>query len=101
MLSPFAPHIAEEIWQQLGNEGSVCDAAWPEFDASVLVENTHTYPVSFNGKMRFTLELPVDLSSAEVEEIVKGHEQAAKWLEGKQIRKMIFVPKKIINVVVG
>ncbi|WP_075602173.1 leucine--tRNA ligase [Saccharicrinis aurantiacus] len=101
LLAPFAPHISEELWSTLGHSTSVCDAAWPVFEPSHLVEANFSYPVSFNGKMRFKLEMPVDASKEQIEEAVKTHESAQKWLEGKSIRKMIIVPKKIINVVVG
>ncbi|TLX75007.1 leucine--tRNA ligase [Labilibacter sediminis] len=101
LLAPFAPHIAEELWSKLGHSTSVCDAQWPVFEASHLVESTFSYPVSFNGKMRFKIDMPVDASNSEIEEAVKSHESAQKWLEGKKVRKMIIVPKKIINVVVG
>ncbi len=101
LLAPFAPHIAEELWSTLGNTETVCDAQWPEFIASHLVESTFTYPVSFNGKMRFKLEMPADAANSDIEEAVKNHENAQKWLEGKTVRKIIIVPKKIINVVVG
>ncbi len=101
LLTSFAPHISEELWSILGHNTSVCDAQWPKFEASHLVESSFSYPVSFNGKMRFKLEMPVDASNEEIESAVKSHEAAQKWLEGKTIRKMIIVPKKIINVVVG
>jgi len=100
ILSPFAPHISEEIWQKLGNETSVVDAPWPEFKEKYMVEDEHEYPVSFNGKMRFKLKLPIDISREEAEKQVLEHEIAQKWLEGKSPKKIIFVPKKIINVVV-
>lgn len=100
LLSPYAPHISEELWSLLGNEESVTKAAWPEFDPSVLVENIFEYPVSFNGKMRFKLELPTDLSKEEVEKEVLAAEMTAKYLEGKTPKKVIVVPKKIVNVVV-
>ncbi len=101
LLTPFAPHISEELWSLLGYSSTVCDASWPEFNASHLVESTFTYPVSFNGKMRFKLEMPADASKSDIEETVKNHENSQKWLEGKTVRKIIIVPKKIINIVVG
>ena len=100
LIAPFTPHIAEEIWNKLGNTQSVYFESYPKFDESLLVENTHKYPISFNGKMRFTLELPVDMSKEEIEKIVLSHEQAKKWLEDKTPKKVIVVPKKIVNVVV-
>jgi leucyl-tRNA synthetase len=100
LLSPFAPHIAEELWRKMGNESSIVDAAWPEFKEEYLVENEFEYPVSFNGKMRFKLNLPVEMGKDEAIKRVLDHEIAQKWLEGKAPRKIIFVPKKIINVVI-
>ncbi len=101
LLAPFAPHLAEELWNQLGKSESICDAEWPAFEASHLVESTFSYPVSFNGKMRFKLEMPADAANADIEKAVKNHPGAQKWIEGKTVRKIIIVPKKIINVVVG
>jgi len=102
LLAPFAPHLAEELWQKaLGHTSTVCDTQWPELNESFLVESTVTYPVSFNGKMRFKLDLPADMGKEEIEKTVLAHESAAKWTEGKQVRKIIVVPKKIINIVVG
>ena len=100
MISPYAPHIAEELWSLLGHEESVTKAKWPEYIEVYTRENSHKYPVSFNGKMRFMLELPLDMDKKDIEEKVLKHEQSAKWLEGKQIVKTIIVPKKIINIVV-
>ncbi len=99
LLAPFAPHVAEELWSQLGHSGSVCDAQWPAFNAQFVTENTFTYPVSFNGKTRFMLELPIDMAAKEIEAIALAHETAVKWLEGKPVKKMIVIPKKIINIV--
>ncbi len=101
MISPYAPHIAEELWHQMGHNDSVVNQKFPEFDASNVVENTFTYPVSFNGKKRFDLELPLDIKQDEVQNAVVNAPEAKKWLEGVSIRKVIFIPKKIINIVVG
>jgi leucyl-tRNA synthetase len=101
LLSPFAPHITEELWHMLGHDSSIYNAAYPDYDESYLVENTFEYPVSFNGKMRFKINLPVDMPQAEIEQKVLKHEKAQKWLEGKSVRKFIVVPKRIINVVIG
>jgi len=102
LLSSFAPHISEELWSAMGHTDSIINAQFPEFNAEYLKESDYEYPVSFNGKMRFKLKLSLDITDAKkVEELVKNHEQAQKWLEGKQVRKVIFVPKKIINIVVG
>ena len=101
ILSPYAPHIAEELWSCLGHTESVSTASYPEFNEAFLIESTFEYPVSFNGKMRFKLSLPVDMAKAEIEKTVLAEEAAQKWIEGKNIRKVIIVPKKIINIVVG
>ena len=101
MISPYAPHIAEELWHQMGHNDSVVNQKFPEFDASKVVENTFTYPVSFNGKKRFDLELPLDMKQDDVQNAVVNAPEAQKWLEGVTIRKVIFIPKKIINIVVG
>ncbi len=99
LIVPFAPHIAEELWHQLGHETSVCDAQWPVCDPQYLVEDTVKYPVQFNGKMRFTIDLPADCNQADVLAAVKAAPESAKWLTGEP-KKVIFVPKKIINIVV-
>lgn len=101
LLAPFAPHVAEELWHALGNENSVCDAEWPAYDEKYLKEDNVKYPVSFNGKVRFNIEVPAETPREEVEKIALGHEDAAKWIDGKTIRKIIVVPGKIVNVVVG
>lgn len=99
LLSPFAPHIAEELWHATGSEGSVILARWPEYEESYLVEDSFTYPVSFNGKMRFTLELSASLTPGEVEAAVLSSSEAARWLEGKTPKKVIVVPRRIVNIV--
>ena len=100
LLAPYAPHIAEELWQKMGHSESVSQAAYPSFDEKHLVESSHKYPVSFNGKMRFMLELPLDLSKEAIEKAVLEHENSQKWLEGKTPKKVIVVPGKIVNLVV-
>ncbi|MDD6151089.1 MAG: leucine--tRNA ligase [Bacteroidales bacterium] len=100
LISPFAPHLAEELWEALGNKGSVCDASFPEYVASYTVEDSCTYPVSFNGKMRFTVDLPKSLSPAEVEAHIRSLEQTARYVGALSIVKVIVVPGKIVNVVV-
>jgi len=100
LLAPFAPHIAEELWHRDGNETTVVDVPLPEFVEQYMKETTVTYPVSFNGKMRFKLELPADIDPEEAKEIVVNHEKSQRWLNGKKPKKIIFVPNKIINVVV-
>jgi len=99
VLSPFAPHISEELYHALGNNTTVCDAKFPVYNEEYLKESAIKYPVSFNGKVRFTLELPVDMSKEEVEKTVLADEQTAKHLEGKTIKKIIVVPGKIVNIV--
>lgn len=99
LVSPFAPHIAEELWSRLGNRNSISMAKFPEFEEKYLVESEKEYPVSFNGKMRFTLNLPLDLSVKEIEEIVMSDERTIKQLDGRDPKKIIIVPGKIINIV--
>jgi len=98
-ISPYAPHIAEELWSQLGHAGSISEVPFPVFDPQHLVESEKEYPVSFNGKMRFTLTLPLDLTAAQIEEIVMVDERTQKQLEGRVPNKVIIVPGKIINLV--
>lgn len=100
VIAPFAPHIAEEFWHRFGREGSVVDAEWPAYDEKYLVEATVKYPVSFNGKTRFTLEVPAGLERKEIEERVLAAPESAKWIDGKTPKKIIVVPGKIVNVVV-
>lgn len=100
ILSPFAPHIAEELWMISGNTGSIANTEFPIFEKSHLEEDSYDYPVSFNGKMRFKLSLSVSLSKADIEQHVLNCEQAQKWLDGKAPKKIIIVPKKIINIVI-
>jgi len=100
VLSPFAPHIAEELWHALGNNTTICDAKFPECNEAYLVEDTIKYTVSFNGKARYFLDFPADTSVEEVEKTVLAHENSVKWLEGKEPKKVIVVKGKIVNVVV-
>ena len=99
LLAPFAPHISEEIWQALGQDGSVCDAQWPLCDESYLVEDSVVYSISFNGKTRFSLEFPADADNETIQATVLAHESTQKWMDGKPARKIIIVPKKIVNIV--
>ena len=99
LISPFAPHIAEELWHTLGNEGTVTTQPYPIFEEKHLKEDAKDYPISFNGKMRFTMNLPLDLSKEEVEKAVLANEQTEKYLEGKSPKKVIVVPGKIVNIV--
>ncbi|MBD5195196.1 MAG: leucine--tRNA ligase [Bacteroides sp.] len=100
LLAPFAPHMAEDFWHRLGNEGSVVDAAWPEYDEEALVEDTQKYPVSFNGKTRYMIEAPAGASKEEVERLALEDSNAEKWLAGKTPRKVIVVPGRIVNIVI-
>jgi len=99
LVSPYAPHIAEELWEKLGHSESVSTAPFPVFEASHLVESSKEYPISFNGKMRFTIELPLDMSKDEIEKIVMAHEKTQAQLQGREPKKVIVVPGKIVNIV--
>ena len=99
LISPYAPHIAEELWSLLGHDESIATAAFPEFDEKHLVESSKEYPISFNGKMRFTMELPLDLSKEEIEKAVRAHEKTQEYLGGREPKKVIVVPGKIVNFV--
>ena len=100
LMAPFTPHLSEEIWSSLNEKGSVLNYSWPELNESFLIESTYKYPVSFNGKMKFLLDLPLDITKDDVESIIRTHEKGQTLLEGKTIKKLIFVPKKIINFVI-
>lgn len=100
LISPYAPHIAEELWQKLGHNSSISLAPYPQHNPTFLEDDNFEYPVSFNGKTRFKLELPVSLTIAEIEKEVLSKEEAQKWLEGKSPKKVIIVPKKIVNIVI-
>lgn len=98
-LAPFAPFVSEELWHALGNNSTVCNAIWPKFKEEYLAEDSFKYGVAFNGKVRFEVEFPADTTQEVVEDAVLKHESAQKWLDGKTPKKIIFVPKKMINVV--
>jgi leucyl-tRNA synthetase len=100
MLTPYAPHISEELWGALGNSGSVLDASYPKFEEKYVIESSKEYPVSINGKVRTNINLSLDTTQAEVEPIVIANEVVQKWLEGKAPKKIIFVKGKMINVVI-
>ena len=99
LISPYAPHIAEELWQKLGHKASISTASFPVFDAKHVTESAKVYPISFNGKMRFTLELPLDMSKDEIEKTVLAHEKTQEQLAGRTPKKVIVVPGKIVNIV--
>jgi leucyl-tRNA synthetase len=101
LMAPYAPHITEEIWEKLGHKaGSLTTAKYPDFDEKRLIESSYDYPVSFNGKMRFKLTLPLELTLQQIEEATLAHSDTMKWLEGKKPKKCIIVPGKIINLVI-
>jgi len=100
ILSPFAPHLAEELWHILGNRNTLAYEPWPVANEAYLVEDSFEYPVSFNGKLRFKLELSLDTPASEIEGLILSDARSAKWLEGKQPKKVIFIKGKIINVVI-
>ena len=99
-LAPFAPHIAEELWEKLGHTTSVTTALWPQWSAEHLVEDSFSYPISFNGKTRLQLEFPIALSKEEVEAQVLANPEVLAKLEGKAPKKVIVVPRRIVNIVV-
>ena len=99
LIAPFAPHIAEELWQALGNQTTVCDAEWPKFNEEYLKEDSITYSISFNGKTRFTMDFAADATQQEIQDAVLANEKAQSYIEGKPIRKVIVVPRKIVNIV--
>lgn len=99
LIAPYAPHIAEELWSKLGHSESISTATYPEFEEKFLVENTKNYPISFNGKMRFTMELPMDMSKDDIEKTVMADERTQKQLNGRTPKKVIVVPGKIVNIV--
>ncbi len=99
LIAPFAPHIAEELWQALGNQTTVCDAQWPKFDESYLKEDSITYSISFNGRTRFTLDFPADATQQQIQDAVLANEKAQGYINGQAIRKVIVVPRKIVNIV--
>ena len=99
LLSPYAPHISEEIWQKLGKNNSITKAKFPKFNLEFLQENDVNYPVSFNGKTRFKITLPVEMSREDIQAEVMRHEKTQHYLSGKSPKKIIVVPKRIVNIV--
>ncbi len=100
VLSPFAPHICEELWEIMGNTTTICDAEWPAYNEEYLKEDTVKYTISFNGKARFTLDFAADATNADIEATVLANENSQKYIDGKPIKKVIIVPKKIVNIVI-
>jgi leucyl-tRNA synthetase len=101
LLAPFAPHLAEELWEKLSGKGSVTVCSYPVHKEEFLIENSKNYPVSFNGKVRYQLELSLSLTSEEIENIVLADVRTSEQLGDKQVRKIIIVPGRIINIVIG
>ena len=99
LIAPFAPHIAEELWQQLGGEGSVCDAQWPAYDEKYLVESSVKMGVAFNGKTRFDMQFAADADNNTIQQMVMADERTARYIDGKQVVKVIIVPKRMVNIV--
>jgi leucyl-tRNA synthetase len=99
LIAPFAPHIAEEMWHLLGGEGSVCDAQWPRWDESLLVEQEVKLQVAFNGKRRFEMAFPADAQQQQIEQTVLASAEAAKYVEGRTVKKVIVVPGRMVNIV--
>jgi leucyl-tRNA synthetase len=100
LLTPYAPHISEELWHQLGNTSSVLDASFPKLEEKYLVETTKEYPVSVNGKLRTTINIDLNAAQQQVEEIVLGNTVVQKWIEGKPTKRIIYVKGNMVNVVV-
>jgi len=101
LIAPFTPHMAEELWEMLGEQGSVTDAAWPAYKEEYLIEDTETYSISFNGKTRFTMDFPTDANPKDVEKAVLDNEKTSTYIQDRSIRKVIVVPHKIVNIVIG
>jgi leucyl-tRNA synthetase len=99
-ISPYAPHIAEELWEQIGEAESITKTAFPTFNPAYLIEDSFEYPIQINGKVRVNLNFPADMPKEEIEKQVLANEQVIKWMEGKELKKIIVVPKRIVNVVV-
>lgn len=100
IIAPFAPHLAEELWETLGHKESITASAFPEFNPEFIKENAFEYPISINGKMRHKMSFPVDAAPADIERAVMAEESVIKWTEGKAPKKVIVVPNRIVNIVV-
>jgi leucyl-tRNA synthetase len=100
LLTPYAPHVSEELWSLLGNTTSILDASYPKFEPKYLVESSKEYPISINGKVRATIDISLDAAQADVEQIVLSNDVIQKWMEGKPHKKIIFVKGKMVNVVI-
>jgi leucyl-tRNA synthetase len=100
LLASYAPHISEELWKALGNSGSVLDASYPKFEEKYVIESSKEYPVSINGKVRTNINIALDATPDQVQEITLANELVQKWVEGKELKKFIFVKGKMINVVI-
>jgi leucyl-tRNA synthetase len=100
LLTPYAPHVTEELWRAIGNDSTILDAKFPKLEAQYLVESSKEYPVSINGKLRTTMTIALDASQEEVEKLALANEVVQKWIEGKPVKKFIFVKGKMINVVI-
>jgi leucyl-tRNA synthetase len=99
LLSPYAPHLAEEVWTKIGGAGLVIDSVWPKANPAYLIADEVVYPVSFNGKVRFKLTLPTGTSKDEIETLVLADDRTKKQMDGREIRKVIVVPGRIVNIV--
>ena len=99
LIAPFAPHIAEELWEMLGEQGSVCDSQWPTWNEEYLVESQVKFGIAFNGKTRFEMQFPADADNQTIQDAVLADERAQKYLEGFQVAKVIIVPKRMVNIV--
>ena len=100
LLSPYAPHFSEEIWQKLGNTSSISQAQFPKYESKFLVESEISYPVSFNGKMRFKVSLPAEMNKEDIETFILKQEKTIHYLESRKPKRIIIVPQKIINIVI-
>jgi len=100
LLSPFVPHIAEEMWQKLGKSGSIFRSKWPPYDKEAVIEEIITIPVQINGKLRSKVEVPREINEESLKKAVLADPNVQKWVEGKELKKFIVVPKKLVNIVV-